>query len=83
VSGTIDGSRRAAETSKARHGADWFKRIGQLGGQISRGGGFAKNPELARTAGSKGGKATRKTRVMYPERWKKVNDISAEDRFRP
>jgi general stress protein YciG len=34
-----------------------------MGGKISRGGGFAANPELARIAGAKGGKASRKNKT--------------------
>ena len=34
-----------------------------MGGKVSRGGGFAANPELARIAGKKGGQASRKTKT--------------------
>jgi general stress protein YciG len=55
MAGTIVGGKQAAETNKERYGADFYKGIGRLGGLKSTGGGFAKNPELAREAGRKGG----------------------------
>lgn len=58
--GTISGGKKAAITNKARYGDDFYIRTGALGGKKSRGGGFAANPELAREAGRKGGKASRK-----------------------
>ncbi|MFC3712662.1 general stress protein [Sphingoaurantiacus capsulatus] len=36
---------------------DRHREVSRRGGQISRGGGFAANPELAREAGRKGGLA--------------------------
>lgn len=61
--GTREGGRRAAATNKMRYGASFYESIGKLGGQISRGGGFAKNPELARQAGRKGGMASRRRKA--------------------
>ncbi|MDP4038765.1 MAG: KGG domain-containing protein [bacterium] len=58
--GTRKGGHRAAKTNKSRYGIDFYVKIGSVGGKKSRGGGFAKNPELARIAGAKGGKASRK-----------------------
>jgi general stress protein YciG len=60
MSGTRKGGRKAAITNKQRYGANFYQTIGKLGGKISRGGGFAKNPELARIAGRAGGKASRR-----------------------
>jgi general stress protein YciG len=59
--GTVKGGRKAVETNKKRHGEDFYRQIGRRGGQESRGGGFAKDPELARIAGAKGGRASRRT----------------------
>jgi general stress protein YciG len=61
--GTRNGGQKAAATNKMRYGARFYETIGQLGGQISRGGGFAKNPELAREAGRKGGMASRRRKA--------------------
>lgn len=60
--GTKFGGELAAKTNKKRYGKDFYERIGAMGGKISKGGGFAANPELARIAGRKGGKASRKTK---------------------
>lgn len=38
---------------------DRHREVSRRGGQISRGGGFAANPNLAREAGRKGGQASR------------------------
>lgn len=54
------GGLKAAQTNKERHGEDFYVRIGAMGGKKSRGGGFAKNPELASIAGRKGGLRSRR-----------------------
>ncbi len=60
MAGTRKGGQRAAATNKARYGVNFYMEIGRRGGQISRGGGFAANPELAREAGRRGGQASRR-----------------------
>lgn len=55
MAGTKAGGKKVAITMKQKYGEDVYKRMGQKGGKISRGGGFAANPELARIAGAKGG----------------------------
>lgn len=60
MAGTVAGGKRAAATNKQRYGMNFYRGIGQLGGKLSRGGGFAKNHDLAREAGAKGGKASRR-----------------------
>ena len=59
MSGTREGGIKAAQTNKERYGKDHYEKIGRIGGSISRGGGFAMNPELAIEAGRKGGKTSR------------------------
>ena len=51
---------KAAATNKARYGNDWYAKIGQIGGRKGHTGGFAANPELAKIAGSKGGKISKR-----------------------
>ena len=60
MAGTSIGGIKAAITNKAKHGEDFYVRMGRLGGTISRGGGFAANRELAREAGRKGGKKSKR-----------------------
>lgn len=60
MAGTKVGGTKAAATNKAKHGKDFYARIGAKGGKIGRTGGFAANPELARIAGAKGGKISRR-----------------------
>lgn len=60
MSGTKAGGIKAAKTNLERHGADFYKRIGQKGGQNGHTGGFAANRELARAAGAKGGRISRR-----------------------
>lgn len=55
MAGTRRGGLKAGETNKKLYGEGFYPTIGALGGKKSRGGGFAKNPELAREAGRKGG----------------------------
>lgn len=60
MAGTISGGKAAANTNKKRHGADFYARIGAMGGKKGRTGGFAANPQLARIAGAKGGRISRR-----------------------
>jgi general stress protein YciG len=59
MAGTKMGGQKAAATNKQRHGLHFYETIGRKGGQISRGGGFAMNRELAVEAGRRGGRARR------------------------
>lgn len=63
MAGTVDGGKQAAVTNKQRYGVDFYRMIGHKGGQISKGGGFTQNSELARIAGAKGGRASRRPKV--------------------
>ncbi len=62
MAGTKDGGRKAAERNKKLHGADFYARIGAMGGKKGRTGGFFANRELARLAGAKGGRISRRTK---------------------
>ena len=63
MAGTVKGGMRAAQTNKQRYGANFYEVIGRAGGTISRGGGFAKNRELAVIAGRKGGLQSRRKKA--------------------
>lgn len=60
MAGNHKGGKQAALTNRTRYGHNFYETIGALGGKKSRGGGFAKYPELARIAGRKGGMASRR-----------------------
>jgi uncharacterized protein len=64
MAGTKKGGERAAQTNKERYGSDFYKKIGKVGGQKSTTGGFAANPELAREAGRKGGKKSKRKKLV-------------------
>jgi uncharacterized protein len=67
MAGTIEGGKATAASNKAKYGDDFYKRIGKLSqkawaanGRKPRG--FSVNPDLARTAGAKGGRRSRRTK---------------------
>ncbi len=61
--GTLEGGKKAAETNRKKHGPDFYKKIGAKGGKNGTTGGFAANRELARLAGMKGGRISRRPKV--------------------
>lgn len=60
MAGTPKGGALAAKTNKAKYGADFYARIGAMGGRVGHTGGFYANRELAREAGRKGGLKSRR-----------------------
>lgn len=60
MAGTKEGGKRAAATNKDKYGDDFYARIGAKGGRNGHTGGFAANPELAKLAGAKGGKISKR-----------------------
>jgi len=62
MSGTKLGGMKAAATNKAKYGRSFYARIGAMGGKVGRTGGFYANRELAREAGAKGGRISRRTK---------------------
>lgn len=60
MSGTREGGLKAAKTNIERNGKDFYSRIGSQGGMNGHTGGFAANPALAREAGRKGGKKSKR-----------------------
>lgn len=63
MAGNKIGGLKAKQTNYERHGRDFYKRIGQIGGRNGHTGGFASNPALARLAGAKGGRISRRGRA--------------------
>lgn len=64
MAGTVAGGRAAATTNKQRYGNDFYAKIGAIGGRKVKTGGFYANRELARIAGAKGGKISRRTKKV-------------------
>lgn len=64
MAGTKAGGKAAAETNKKNHGKDFYARIGAMGGKKGRTGGFYANRDLARVAGAKGGRISRRTKKV-------------------
>lgn len=60
--GTTEGGKKTVKTNLAKYGADFYKRIGAKGGMNGHTGGFYANRELARVAGAKGGRISRRTK---------------------
>lgn len=60
MSGTKAGGQKAAATNKAKYGKEFYANIGRKGGRNGHTGGFAADPELARIAGAKGGKKSKR-----------------------
>ena len=66
--GTKAGGKKVAITNKAKHDAEYLEKygmtfyqyIGSVGGKIGTTGGFYANRELARIAGAKGGKISKR-----------------------
>ena len=64
MAGTPKGGRIAANKNKQKHGADFYARIGRMGGQASRTGGFAAGEEGRKRAsiyGAIGGSISRRS----------------------
>lgn len=70
MSGTASGGKRAAITNKQKYGNDFYARIGGIGGKATGAKGFALNPELARSAGQKGGKKSKRGKAKVKEELK-------------
>lgn len=65
MAGTKAGGKAAAATNKAKYGEDYYGKIGAIGGKLGKTGGFYVNRELARIAGAKGGRISRRRKTTY------------------
>lgn len=63
MAGTQAGGAKAAATNKKKYGKDFYARIGAMGGKLGRTGGFYANRELAREAGRRGGRISRRSKA--------------------
>lgn len=64
MAGTKAGGMKAAATNKAKYGNDFYAKIGANGGVKGHTGGFYANRELARIAGARGGRISRRTKKL-------------------
>lgn len=60
MAGTKAGGQKAAATNKTKYGKNFYAEIGRKGGRNGHTGGFAANPELAKIAGAKGGRISKR-----------------------
>jgi general stress protein YciG len=63
MAGTKAGGKAAAATNKAKYGSDFYAKIGAKGGKLGKTGGFFANRDLARAAGRKGGRISRRPKT--------------------
>lgn len=64
MAGTKEGGKKAAMTNKAKYGDKFYATVGAKGGRNGHTGGFASNPELAKIAGSKGGRISKRGKAL-------------------
>lgn len=64
MAGTKIGGKKASITKREKYGSDFYREIGRRGGRNGHTGGFAANPELARIAGAKGGRLSRRGKAL-------------------
>lgn len=67
MAGTKAGGQKAAATNKMKYGADFYAKIGADGGKKGHTGGFYANRDLARIAGARGGRISRRTKKVNVE----------------
>lgn len=60
MAGTKAGGQKAAATNKKIYGSEFYREIGRIGGKRGHTGGFFANPELAKIAGAKGGRKSKR-----------------------
>lgn len=64
MSGTKEGAEKAKQTILDKYGPDFYKNSGKIGGMVrSPKKGFGGNRELARIAGMKGGRISRRKKA--------------------
>jgi len=76
--GTVNGGKLAAKTNQRKYGKDFYARIGAMGGKKGTTGGFAANRELARIAGAKGGRISRRRKAENVVEVAAVAPVEAE-----
>lgn len=64
MAGTKLGGIKAAGKNKKKYGSDFYAKIGAKGGSKGRTGGFFANRDLARAAGARGGRVSRRGKAL-------------------
>ena len=88
--GTKAGGIKARDKNIKQYGADFYNRIGRIGGRNSKNGGFASDKvgadgltgrQRARIAGQKGGRVSTRKGVLngQGQKWKKQDGRDRED----
>ena len=72
MSGTKEGGLKAAAKIREKHGTDFYREIGRIGGRNGNTGGFAANHELAKLAGCIGGMTSRRGWKLIEKTKKKL-----------
>jgi len=78
MAGTKAGGMKAAATNKAKYGDNFYARIGAAGGQKGTTGGFYANRDLARIAGARGGRVSRRTKKVVVSDDTDLQDADAD-----
>lgn len=63
MSGTKAGGLKAARTNMLKYGKNFYSIQGRKGGKATGMKGFALNPELAKVAGAKGGRISKRVKA--------------------
>ena len=79
MAGTRAGGIKAAATNKKKYGKGFYAHIGAIGGRNGHTGGFAANPELAKIAGQKGGRISKRGKAKHTQRQTVQDYIEVED----
>ena len=83
MTGTKAGGLKARNTIQEKHGKDFYKKIGTIGGSVFREAPrwFALHPDIAKTAGAKGGRTSTRKGIKNGEgkRWKKLEERIREE----
>lgn len=64
MAGTKQGGIKASNTNKILYGDDFYSKIGSIGGKKGTTGGFYANRELAKIAGQRGGRISKRTKKV-------------------
>lgn len=72
----LTGGLKTAATNKKRYGEWYYANIGARGGRNGHTGGFAANPALAKLAGEKGGRMSK--RGAKNETWGKLQNMHSK-----